>query len=213
MLIGLRLVFVVSFILLMTGCATQRTSHLDFEDQSSVELSLDFCRNWSEQLDVVIAQYDARDFGATKVKDYVYLRADRFLAAFSDLVYDDPNLFRAWVSAMVDLDQESRQIEVNNLNEAALRLLGKDRLTIKDVTKRCSVFFKEHYLEEPFDDLEKLTSVVFIPDDYSSAKRALGLYPLLKIPFIKGIKEWHNQARDTFERYAQKDVKVVSKNR
>ena len=210
MLIGLRFVFVVSLIVLMTGCATQRTSHLDFEDQSSVELSLDFCRNWSEQLDVVIAQYDARDFGATKVKDYVYLRADRFLAAFSDLVYDDPNLFRAWVSAMVDLDQESRQIEVNNLNDAALRLLGKDRLTIKDVTKRCSVFFKEHYLEEPFDDLEKLTAVVFIPDDYSSVKRALGLYPLLKIPFIKGIKEWHKQARDTFERYAQKDVKVVS---
>ena len=74
MLIGLRFVFVVSLIVLMSGCATQRTSHLDFEDQSSVELSLDFCRNWSEQLDVVIAQYDARDFGATKVKDYVYLR-------------------------------------------------------------------------------------------------------------------------------------------
>jgi hypothetical protein len=68
----------------MTSCATHRTSHLDFEDKYPVELSLDFCRDWSKQLDVVIAQQGARDFGATKVKGYAYLRADRFLAAFSD---------------------------------------------------------------------------------------------------------------------------------
>lgn len=213
MLICARLAFVVSLIVLMTSCATHRTSHLDFEDKYPVELSLDFCRDWSKQLDVVIAQQGARDFGATKVKGYAYLRADRFLAAFSRLVHNDQILYEAWISAMVDLDQESRQIEINNLNEVGLRSLGKDLLTIQDVNNKCSNFFKKYYLEHSFDDIDRLTERVFIPDDYSSTKRAFGFYPLLKIPFIKGIKEWHMEARHTFERYAQNAVKAVSERR
>ena len=203
----------VSLITLMAGCVTYTVPTLDLEGGDSFEVSADFCSGWSDKLDDVIEHYDARDFGATQVQDYPYLRVNRFLADFSDLVYEDQTLFDDWISAMVDLDQESRQIEINNLSEAGFVILGGDRPTIQAINDRCSAFIKNSYLQKSFDNLEHLRARTFVPDDYSSAKRAFGLYPLLKIPFVQGVEDWHEEARDTFERYRKNNIQAISEGR
>lgn len=213
MLIRWQAVFVASLIAFITSCATYTIPSLNFEGKDSLEVSDEFCRNWSSQLDDVIRKYGVRDYGATEVQDYPYLRVDRFLASFSGLVREDQSLYDAWITAMVDLDQESRQIEINNLSQAGLMILGRDRPTIQSVNRRCSEIIKSSYIQNSFDDLEHLRARTFVPDDYSSTKRVFGLYSLLKIPFVKGIEDWHEEARDTFERYRQDDVESVSERR
>ncbi len=200
-------------IVLMTGCAIRTSSILEFKDKYSFEISDEFCRNWSNKLDSVIKQDGVRDFGATRVEGYPYLRVNRFLASFSDLVHKEPSIFNDWISAMVDLNWEGRQIEINNLSETGLLMLGNDRLTIQDVDSRCSVLIKRSYTEKPFDNLSHLRKRVSVPDDYSTVKRVLGFYSFLKIPFVQGIGDWHKEARDTFDRYMKVGVEAASSRR
>ena len=47
--------------------------------------------------------------------------------------------------------------------------------------------------------LAELRGSAQVPDDYSISMRALGLYPLTRLPFAAGIARWHAETRSAFE--------------
>ncbi len=49
---------------------------------------------------------------------------------------------------------------------------------------------------------ELLVARAQVPDNYSSLKRVLGLYPLAIIPFSKGVEGWHKEATEMFAKAA-----------
>ncbi len=148
------------------------------------------CRNHFRQLDSAVAQAGVRDYGATPIPGFPYLRVNRFLASFSDEV-NDPARFDAWVGRLAQLDRLSRQHEIASLSDTDSKQLLTD-------TDRC----RHNLIREELASVANRTRLqkqARVPDDYLTAWRVLGLYPISALFVKAGIARWHKEAR---ERYA-----------
>ena len=72
------------------------------------------CADFFASLDKQIMKADVIDPGAFRVKNYPYLRVERFLASFSEEV-NDSAAFAVWVDRMQALDRDARKYEIANL--------------------------------------------------------------------------------------------------
>ena len=213
MLIRSHISLLIIFGGIISGCATLTDPNLNPKELRSFKVSSAFCQSWSKRLDGVVQKSGARDFGASMVNDYPYLRVNRFLASFSSAVQGNTQLYADWIASMIELDQEGRRIEIKNLNEAGIALLGGDRSQVQKITNACSAYSKSNLLVQSNNELKNLLTRAIVPDDYSRMRRVLGLYSFLKIPFVQGIEAWHVDARRTFERYTRSNVDDWSKVR
>ena len=198
---------------LLSGCATGTHPYLDDAELQSFQISSASCQRWFERLDGVTGKFGARDFGASTVKGYPFLRVNRFLSSFSREVQGSRKLYTDWVASMTKIDKESRRIEINNLNETGIFSLGGDRAQVQKITSLCSDYLKKDLLTYSNNETADLFDRTVVSDDYSWMKRALGFYSLLQIPFSQGIEDWHEEARATFERYTRGDVDGLAKRR
>jgi hypothetical protein len=141
------------------------------------------CARLFQRVDRAIGTAGVRDVQAARVHGFPYLRVDRLtarLAPSAGSVETD----RAWRERMLSLDREARAIELANAGQKVAS--AQDAAAIED----CRTL-----LAEEDRSAAELTKAARVPDDYSAAMRAFGLYPLTKYAFASSVKKWHEETR------------------
>jgi hypothetical protein len=146
------------------------------------------CARLLRDVDRRIDSAGARDAMAPRVGGFPYLRVDRFAAALSADAADGAAV-RAWRDRLDRLGAQARAIELTNA--------GPGRGTAPARIDEC-------VREVAAADASNAAAVALlrqnavVPDDYSLAMRAVGLYPLAKIPFAAGVRNWQDETREVF---------------
>ena len=164
-----RMFFALGFVLITsTACTHHRVQNVPIEGFFE---AMSTCRDEFAALDARVETAGVQDTAYYRVPGFPYLRTDRLLASFADEVTDFEQL-SGWIRRMRELDQEAREFEYMNLGmstqEAAI---SRSRMQL------CSSTLAGLELEVP-SNMTHLKSVVMPPDEYSTTRRALGLYPL-----------------------------------
>lgn len=213
-----RLAGVLAGVALAAGCATVQPPHGD--SLHATDPARQDCARWFQSLDAAVARAGVTDIAARRVDGFPYLRVDRFVAALGETlprgdvadVKDgdateagtlggEDARFDAWFARMRTLDNDGRRVEVDNLPDAVIGQLGvAGRGEVLQRTGACADTLAAADLEQPAQTRALLAKRARVADDYSTWQRALGLYPLLQLPFSGGIDDWHAEAIDTFER-------------
>lgn len=116
------------------------------------------------------ARIAAGDSATYRVPGFPFLRTDRFLASFRDST--EPQVQRAWVTAMAALDASARQREVRR--EDASPTTQDTDLT------GCRTTLVDTVLRDPAA-VARLRAAVPVPDVYRTWQRVLGAYPLARV--------------------------------
>jgi hypothetical protein len=198
----LHLVFILWLsALLLPGCATPPTRSTQISDSVTAES----CASFFASLDQQIAEAGVMDAGAFRVRDYPYLRANRFLASFREEDMDEKS-FSAWVNQMQVLDQEARGYEIANLPPGSLALPSASNAnTLNENVVTCGNLLKTADFQGSGPRIEELRKQVDVPDEYSLLHRALGFYPLFRVFVSMGVDNWHAEAKKTFSAWPPAD--------
>ena len=191
--------FVLVFCLLavlFSGCAMLPVPTRS--DRTGASGPLGSCADFFASLDKRTEEAEVLDSGVFRVKDYPYLRVNRFIASFSEDV-DDQSAFGAWTDRMQALDQDAREYEIANLPASAVAMLdsanGRAGLYNKIVT--CGDLLKESDFQD-IEQRQKLRNRVSVPDEYIVLRRVLGIYPLTSLFVSHGVSKWHAEAHKSF---------------
>ncbi len=188
-----------ALVVLLTGCATlqQRASPSPPAtfDRSADEQS---CIDWLASLDAAIAETGVGDAEAVRLPDFPHLRMSRFLASFRDEL-DSQQKWAAWLQRLTQLGAQRRGVEIANLPAAAVTRLAADRTAASSRMRACGELLASADLASPAR-LAILRSRAMVPDSYSFLQRAVGIYPLAKIPFLSGVRAWQSNTLDAFAR-------------
>jgi hypothetical protein len=175
----LQLAFVA---LLLAGCATvDPYASLPMSQNLQREDNVGYCARLFADVDRRVDLLGVRDAEAHRVAGFPYLRVDRFGAALSPRLATAEQQ-RAWHSRLQRLDETARATELANAG-----------LNIDDLP-RC----RELLAAADSAASAELRAAAKVPDDYSIGLRALGLYPLTRLPFAAGIARWHADTRAVF---------------
>lgn len=156
------------------------------------------CADFFASLDKRAEEAAVLDPGAFRVKNYPYLRVNRFIASFREEV-DDQLVFEAWADRMQALDQDARKYEIANLPDSSVAMLDSmnTRAGLYNKVATCGDLLKA----ADFKDIEpqqELRNRVAAPDEYIALRRALGIYPVTSLFVSHGVSKWHREARNSF---------------
>jgi hypothetical protein len=148
-------------------------------------------------LDRRALQADALDGGVFRVEGHPYLRVDRFLASLAEEAAD-PRAFSAWVDRMQALDLTARRHELANSRPAPgdARTAEADEAQLHQVVE-CGTRMKSADFGHP-DQRDAFRRRVSAPDDYLEVPRVLGLSPVTSLFVLRGVSNWHAEARRSF---------------
>ncbi len=142
------------------------------------------CMKLLEQVDKAVSNAGTADASCIPVPGFPYLRANRFLAALKTDLRNDSQR-KAWVEWMRELDSIARRKEILNLPDTSLRAPlpeeNPDREGLISSAESCSRSLIDHDISRR-DFYGTLDPLVVVPDEYSTAMRIFGLYPLAYIP-------------------------------
>lgn len=187
-----------SLLILAAGCTTIEAPLKSELDSPSPALRL--CANWFEQLDATIDHAGVRDAGAYRIPGFPYLRVDRFSASFRHQAKDNPQAFDAWVTRLKELDTRAREYEIRNLLPQFFPLAGiGDQAAARANTQSCAAQLAREDLGNAAQR-DLLVARAKVPDNYANWNRVLGLYPVVSIPFSKGVEGWHQEAAEMFRK-------------
>nr|ALV86354.1 hypothetical protein [uncultured bacterium 6] len=159
------------------------------------------CAKWFAQLDAVIEQHGVRDAEADRIAGFAGLRVDRLSAALRGRARADSAAFDAWLARLQRLEVEGRAVEITNLPRAAFPLdAAGDARAARQRSQRCS----EHWSAAMRADATLRASLLDraqVPDRYLDWQRALGLYPLVRWPFLAGVRAAERNHQALIERW------------
>jgi hypothetical protein len=146
------------------------------------------CARRLQALDGAARTADARDAQETLVPGFPYLRVDRLSQALAPPAADEAR-WQAWRARLAANDRLARRHELRN------SLPGDSTPAAQDLDG-C----RQALLDADDDHAARgaLRVAAQVPDDYSTALRALGLYPLTQLAFAAGIRGWHEETRRVF---------------
>ncbi len=156
--------------------------------------SIVWCRALYRDLDAAVRTAGVGDAQSARITGYPYLRVDRFLAAEAIKPDADSDDFEAWVELMRALDLEARGYELKNLPGDLKSRFGAG---IEERLDACAAILSRADLSST-DARARLLEVVRVDDDYSVAKRVIGLYPFTSLPFIAGVRNLHGGIQADF---------------
>jgi hypothetical protein len=188
--------------LLAAGCAStdgQLAAHLESGSSEVRE-----CVQWYRALDAEIDAAGVRDAQHSRVPGFPHLRVDRLLAALRDRAAESEPALRAFAERLAELDLESRRHEVQNLSALNESARGQSLRRARD----CSKLLRDADLASR-EARAALLAAARVPDDYSTARRVLGLYSLTKIPFAAGVRRWQQGTLEAFQREANPGLNRV----
>jgi len=146
-----------------------------------------------------VAEHGVADAGAARIQDFPQLRVDRFLASFASK-YLTGEVYAAWVERLRKLDATARLNEWRNLPFGAAKELQAHvpfGLTPVAAVDTCGHVLTASDLKSPARRSQLFERTV-VPDAYSTWQRVLGLYPLTRWPFIKGVWRLQRELRAPF---------------
>ncbi len=198
----LRTGWLLCAVLAATGCALLPAPVR--LDRSSTAPEVVDCVDWYSALDAQVERAGVRDAGAARIAGFPQLRVDRFTASLRDSVsLDTSTRLNALVQRLQQLDLQAREFEIANLPaQARAHLTGSAALAsgtgdaqqrLQDCAARLSAFD----LASP-TRTRSLLARLYVPDDYASSYRLLGLYALTRLPFAHGIARFEAQRRAAF---------------
>jgi hypothetical protein len=182
--------------LLLAGCAMvplpTRSDHLGKNGP------LGSCADFFASLDKRTEEAEVLDPGVFRVKNYPYLRVNRFIASFREEV-DSKAAFAKWADRMQTLDQDARKYEIANLPNSAVAELDSvnNRAGLLSKVATCGDLLKDADFQN-VKPQEELSKSVTVPDDYISLRRVLGIYPLTSLFVSHGVSNWHAEAHKSF---------------
>jgi hypothetical protein len=192
--------FLIFLLLAIAGCAStgggQRGQQRPVEPE---QLSVASCIKRFNDLDATINATGVRDGSEARMENFPYLRANRFMASFAaEFQTEDARTrsaagFAAWVAELRRLDHAAREAEISNLLPVALATLRLSKSDIRARVADCAVLMMNADMSNAAQRTS-MAAAARVPDDYSSFKRLLGIYPLAKIPFFRGVESWQRGA-------------------
>jgi hypothetical protein len=189
---------VPAVLLASAGCATVQAPQRDHLDSADPRLAE--CARWFETLDATVTRSAVNDIGARRITGFPYLRIDRFLAAMKAEARADARVREAWLAEMRARDRVARDFEIANLPRAQVdRLAGGGRGELVARTRDCAarLMAADSANDRAVDELYRRA---YVTDDYSSLKRAFGLYELTRLPFYAGVHGWQEEVSESFGR-------------
>ena len=179
-----------AFAVFLGGCVTAPKNFSTFAIKHA---QLSECADVYSLAQTIADEAKTNEAGTQRVAGFPHLRADRFLASFA---IDEKNAQQTaeWVERMRALDLEVRGRELLNS--------GMSRLTWQQLITRMDACGSQRIAENlnSADDLVQIHKQAQVPDNYSLLKRTLGAYPLA-VPFLRlGIKQYHEDAYQAFEK-------------
>jgi len=186
---------------LAAGCATYQAPF--DEHLASDAAPLRDCAQWYARLDAAVDAAGVRDVEEARVAGFPYLRVNRPLAALRDRAARSQVAGEAFVDRLAALDLEARRFEIANLPRARLAGLpgmqGQSWQAAWTRTRDCARLLRQIDFAQAAPRalaLERAT----VPDDYSLAMRSLGLYPITRLAFARGVRDWQEETLQTFHR-------------
>jgi hypothetical protein len=192
-------------VLLFLGCATTVVDHRVADLQRPIEYVRFF-----EVLDHWVDKADARNAAAFAVAGFPYLRTNRFLTGLKHELDTDIRK-EQWIRWLQQLDLEARKKEIRNLpSETVVELareLGEeaDRKILQDRVAEYSEILLQHDKRRT-DFFTILQEAVTNPDEYRTAYRVLGIYPITSLPVAvvthrvqDEFKKWHHTPVDQLD--------------
>jgi hypothetical protein len=193
----LQVVLVISLLaVLLAGCAILPVPTRS--DRVGEIGPLGSCADFFASLDKKTEAEEVLDPGVFRVRNYPYLRVNRFIASFCEEV-DGQAAFEAWTDRMQALDQDARQYEIANLSDSTVAMLDpvRGRSGLYDKVAICGDLLKK----ADFHDIEhqqELLNRVSASDEYIALRRVLGIYPLTSLFVSHGVSKWHAEAHKNF---------------
>ena len=183
--------------MVLAGCVSIQQplrGHLESDD-----VLIRNCAHLLQELDTATMRGGVRDIGARRIDGFPYLRVDRFLSAFRENAGHDETLRKAWIDQLIELDTLGRRIEISNLPQDRLdQLVYTDRHALMLRIQTCAHRLATTDMVNPAA-VTLLSQQARVEDDYSSSRRALGLYALTRYPFALGIEDWQQDTTRTIE--------------
>ena len=151
------------------------------------------CARLLRALDRAVRAAGARDAQETPVPGFPYLRADRLGESLAPRAIDEAG-WQLWRERLAAHDRVARRHEMRNAAAAGGTSIAPQRVD------ECREALLAADDEPAARDgrREALRAAARVPDDYSTALRALGLYPLTRLAFAAGIRSWHEATRAAF---------------
>jgi hypothetical protein len=187
-----KAIFFALLSLSIAGCGTLSATRVPWEAERP-----DGCRALFERLDAVVLEKGVHDAADAPIPGFPYLRANRFVASLAGGL-SEPAAKTEWVQWMRELDLAARGKEIANLPDDAVRTLAASRNEIAGRVEACSAALYDADRVRP-DFYEVLGARVAVPDEYSSALRLAGLYPLVTIPEYKITERVRERFRAWYE--------------
>lgn len=168
------------------------------------------CARHYTTLDAAIDRAGVRDAEAQRVRGFPYLRVDRFNASLRDAAAGDPQSRAQWLGHLQALDHAARRVEISNLPDAEVHALtaGGGRGALREETARCAQVLREHDESTPSRQ-SAIHTRAQAADAYVTAYRVAGAYALTRLPFERGIAQWHRDTLQDFAAAAQPGASAV----
>ncbi len=170
------------------------------------------CQAWTQQLDAALAAAGVADAEAERLPGVAGLRVDRTTEALRERARAGDAAWAAWLQRAAALDRAARQAEIANLPPAWWRTTPwpaagagpavatpEAAMARTDECRRRAVAAWEAATPAARDTL---LARAIVPERYSTARRALGLYPVLRVPFFAGVQRWQDRHRAAMAAWA-----------
>jgi hypothetical protein len=188
----------IALALAIGGCATVQSPQRQHLGSENAEVRS--CAELFRALDAAGARNRVGEASPTQVAGFPYLRADRFTVSLSERARQNDAAFEAWVSRLAALDRDAREFEIGNLPAEAVAGLGHGSArALNRRVQECRTQLLDADLAAP-GTRELLFERARVPDDYRGWQRAVGLYPLTRLPFYSGVARWQKETQDNFLR-------------
>ena len=177
-------------VLALAGCATvDPFAQAPFSQHLARDDGVGECARLLQALDRAVQAAGARDAQETIVPGFPYLRADRLAESLAPAT-DDEDRWRLWRGRLAANDRRARAHEFRNA------VVPGGPLHAARGSDACRGVLLD--ADDAPAARAALRAAARVPDDYSTALRVLGLYPLTKLAFAAGIRHWHDGTREVF---------------
>jgi hypothetical protein len=174
---------------LVAGCASWQDPFQEHLSASAPQVRE--CARWYVELDRMVEAGGVRDAQQARVPGFPYMRVDRTLASLSSAAAESVPAFNAYAERLVALDLEARAYELQNLP-------GGAEPGAAARTRDCARLLRELDLAKP-QRRAAILRAAQVPDDYSTAARVIGLYPVTRLLLAAGLRRWETERLVAFE--------------
>ena len=153
--------------------------------------STDDCKALFQTVDHMVVESGVRDAESSMLKDFPYLRINRFYASLKNQLNTDSD-YHTWIKSLADLDEQARSIEIQNLPN-----MGQAQ-RVKAMLPRLNQCRKALIQAESMLFKNKIIKQAKVPDHYISWQRMLGIYPISSLFVLAGVHDWHEEVKASY---------------